>query len=494
MPLRTREPGPKDIGYLKYLARKYSFADGLMFAALRELEIYYLLHTPLDHRFVQEMGFNGRRGQRVHARFDGVPETAVCPYPVSFRDYLELEMVRNTDVYVQLPGLEVPEHTTVFKSDNRRATNRCARDVRLGSDEVYVWVRDLLLHGISPYSLSSALSRAGYKVSKDSGVITRAIHEIHSSLLTPGGKGELQRIMAETPMLGQSARSPLVRTEERIITPPTSLRGYHSKTDGFISFTGLDGKHYNYAYKCVTNITEFFNIFEISYFKYLYETYADHGAILDYIALYTPRAGFAGITPLLNGTHINTEMWKRTTGTNNCPYPIPFEAVHDHTTGTIYTPAELTTLHGVEVTNVETITTDTPQPEPTAADNIQQAPTNKPQEQPTPKPENTTAQPQEEEETEEPLVLTIPAPTPGTLAEAINKTSDTTIPVFLSRIAGTDDITTRPVEEVLHLAGLTLTDVLKSTGIVTHLAKGTVSELARSAGVEEMDVIMSGLT
>ena len=355
MPLRTREPGPKDIGYLKYLARRYNFADGLMFAALRELEIYYLLHTPLDHRFVQEMGFNGRRGQRVHARFDGVPETAVCPYPVSFRDYLEFEMVRNTDVYVQLPGLEVPEHMTVFKSDNRRATNRAPRDVRLESDEVYVWVRDLLLHGISPYSLSYALSRAGYKVSKDSGVITRAIHEIHSSLLTPGGKAELQRIMAETPMLGQSSRSPLVRTEERIITPPTSLRGYHSKTDGFISFTGLDGKHYNHAYKCVTNITEFFNIFEISYFKYLYETYADHGAILDYIALYTPRAGFAGITPLLNGTHINTEMWKRTTGTNNCPYPIPFEAVYNTEKRRILT-------HEKAQNNTNPVTTPEPAP------------------------------------------------------------------------------------------------------------------------------------
>lgn len=207
MPLRTREPGAKDIGYLKYLARRYNFADGLMFAALRELEIYYLLHTPLDHRFVQEMGFNGRRGQRVHARFDGVPETAVCPYDLSFRDYLEFEMVRNTDVYVQLQGLDTAEHTTVFKSDNRRATKRCARDVRLESDEAYVWVRDLLLHGISPYSVSYALTRAGYKVSKDSGVITRAVHEIHSSLMTPGGKGELQRIMAETPMLGQSSRS-----------------------------------------------------------------------------------------------------------------------------------------------------------------------------------------------------------------------------------------------------------------------------------------------
>ena len=385
MPLRTREPGPKDIGYLKYLARRYNFADGLMFAALRELEIYYLLHTPLDHRFVQEMGFNGRRGQRVHARFDGVPETAVCPYPVSFRDYLELEMVRNTDVYVQLPGLDVPEHTTVFKSDNRRATNRVPRDVRLESDEAYVWVRDLLLHGISPYSLSYALSRAGYKVSKDSGVITRAIHEIHSSLMTPGGKGELCRIMAETPMLGQSSRSPLVRTEERIITPPTSLRGYHSKTDGFISFTGLDGKHYNYAYKCVTNITEFFNIFEISYFKYLYETYADHGAILDYIALYTPRAGFAGITPLLNGTHINTEMWQRTTDTTNCPYPIPFEAVYNTKKRRI-------------LTHEKVQNNPNPEPAPTTASTVttthgpatltEQAPTNKPTPA-TPKPQET---------------------------------------------------------------------------------------------------------
>ena len=343
MPLRTREPGPKDIGYLKYLARRYNFADGLMFAALRELEIYYLLHTPLDHRFVQEMGFNGRRGQRVHARFDGVPETAVCPYELSFRDYLEYEMVRNTDVYVQLPGLDTAEHTTVFKSDNRRATKRCARDVRLESDEAYVWVRDLLLHGISPYSVSSALTRAGYKVSKDSGVITRAIHEIHSSLITPGGKAELQRIMTETPTLGKTPRSPLVRPEERIITPPTSLRGIPGET---ISFTGLDGKHYNYAYKCVTNITEFFNIFEISYFKYLYETYADHGAILDYIALYTPRAGFAGITPLLNGTHINTEMWKRTTGTNNCPSLIPFEAVYNTEKRRILTHKQLQSTTG----------------------------------------------------------------------------------------------------------------------------------------------------
>jgi hypothetical protein len=363
MPLRTREPGAKDIGYLKYLARRYNFADGLMFAALRELEIYYLLHTPLDHRFVQEMGFNGRRGQRVPARFDAVPETAVCPYPVSFRDYLELEMVRNTDVYVQLPGLDVPEHTTVFKSDNRRATKRCARDVRLGSDEVYVWVRDLLLHGISPYSLSYALSRAGYKVSKDSGVITRAIHEIHSSLMTPGGKAELQRIMAETPMLGQSARSPLVRPEERIITPPSSLRGIPGET---ISFTGYDGKHYNYAYKCVTNITEFFNIFEISYFKYLYETYADHGAILDYIALYTPRAGFAGITPLLNGTHINTEMWQRTTGTNNCPYPIPFEAVYNTKKRRILT-------HEKAQNNTTPVTT--PEPAPASLPTPELAPT-----------------------------------------------------------------------------------------------------------------------
>ena len=363
MPLRTREPGPKDIGYLKYLARRYNFADGLMFAALRELEIYYLLHTDLDHRFVQEMGFNGRRGQRVPARFDAVPETAVCPYQLSFRDYLEFEMVRNTDVYVQLPGLDVPEHTTVFKSDNRRATKRCARDVRLGSDEVYVWVRDLLLHGISPYSVSYALSRAGYKVSKDSGVITRAIHEIHSSLLTPGGKAELQRIMAETPTLGKAPRSPLVRPEERIITPPSSLRGIPGET---ISFTGYDGKHYNYAYKCVTNITEFFNIFEISYFKYLYETYADHGAILDYIALYTPRAGFAGITPLLNGTHINTEMWKRTTGTNNCPYLIPFEAVYNTEKRRILT-------HEKAQNNTTPVTT--PEPAPASLPTPELAPT-----------------------------------------------------------------------------------------------------------------------
>lgn len=469
-------------GYFLHLVNKYCSDEETLRDALGELNFYYEFYTPQPGYIVREWKPNVKLAQQ-----EGVEPTTDCPYDYSFEDYIkdgrtQSPLLLKSGLLEGAPQDETLAQASVFIDGFVRSSKHLK-----SSQTVKNWFYRMLLRGVTVEDVQELVDNGTqmHLPRKDEdGFTARSFAEQY---LTVAGRDKL-RELAEIGDWVEAYRTPFA-----LLGTQVPARARYNLTDELtIKFTGFDGNQYthhtwlNFAAKA--DLTHD----ERAYITWIWDTHGPSKAFR-YLALYSPRTVLNGLSPVAQ----RSGKFEKTPGLTTapeCPYLIPFEAVHDHTTGTIYTPAELTTLHGVEVTNVETITTDTPQPEPTADNNIQQAPTNKPQEQPTPKPENTTAPPQEEEETEEPLVLTIPAPAPGNLAEAISKTSDTAIPVFLSRIAGTDDITSKPVEEVLHLAGLTLTDVLKSTGIVTHLAKGTVSELARSAGVEEMDVIMSGLT
>ena len=420
------------------------------------------------------------------AQQEGVEPTSECPYDYSFEDYIKDGRVQSplllkSGLLDGAPQDETLAQASVFIDGFVRSSKHLK-----SSQTVKNWFYRMLLRGVTVEDVQELVDNGTqmHLPRKDEDGFTAT--SFAEQYLTVAGREKL-RTLAEIDDWVEAYRTPFA-----LLGTQVPARARYNLTDELtLKFTGFDGNEYthhtwlNFAAKA--DLTHD----ERAYITWIWDTHGPSKAFR-YLALYSPRTVLNGLSPVAQRSGKFEKIPGLTTAPD-CPYPIPFEAVHDHTTGTIYTPAELTALHGVEVTNVETVTTDTPQPEPTAADNSQQAHTNKPQEQPTPKPENTTAPPQEEE-TEEPLVLTIPAPAPGNLSEALNKTSDTTIHTFLSRITGTNNITTRPVEEVLKLAGTTLTDVLKTTGITTRLAQGTVSELARSAGVEEMDVIMSGLT
>lgn len=468
-------------GYFLHLVNKYCSDEDTLRDALGELNFYYEFYTPQPGYIVREWKPNVKLAQQ-----EGVEPTTDCPYDYSFEDYIkdgrtQSPLLLKSGLLDGAPQDETLAQASVFIDGFVRSSKHLK-----SSQTVKNWFYRMLLRGVTVEDVQELVDNGTqmHLPRKDEDGFTAT--SFAEQYLTVDGRNKL-RELAEIDDWVEAYRTPFA-----LLGTQVPARARYNLTDKLtINFTGFDGNEYthhtwlNFAAKA--DLTHD----ERAYITWIWDTHGPSKAFR-YLALYSPRTVLNGLSPVAQRSGKFEKVTGLTTAPD-CPYLIPFEAVHDHTTGTIYTPAELTALHGVEVTNVETVTTDTPQPEPTAADNSQQAHTNKPQEQPTPKPENTTAPPQEEE-TEEPLVLTIPAPAPGNLSEALNKTSDTTIHTFLSRITGTNDITTRPVEEVLKLAGTTLTDVLKTTGITTRLAQGTVSELARSAGVEEMDVIMSGLT
>lgn len=469
-------------GYFLHLVNKYCSDEDTLRDALGELNFYYEFYTPQPGYIVREWKPNVKLAQQ-----EGVEPTTDCPYDYSFEDYVkdgrtQSPLLLKSGLLEDAPQDETLAQASVFIDGFVRSSKHLK-----SSQTVKNWFYRMLLRGVTVEDVQELVDNGTqmHLPRKDEdGFTAKSFAEQY---LTAAGRDKL-RTLAEIDDWVEAYRTPFALLGTQV---PARAR-YNLADELTISFTGFDGNQYthhtwlNFAAKA--DLTHD----ERAYITWIWDTHGPSKAFR-YLALYSPRTVLNGLSPVAQRSGKFEKIPGLTTAPD-CPYLIPFEAVHDHTTGTIYTPAELTALHSVEATNAETVTTDTPQPEPTTADNSQQTHTNKPQEQPTPKPENTTTPPQEEEETEEPLVLTIPAPAPGNLSEALNKTSDTTIHTFLSRITGTNDITTRPVEEVLKLAGTTLTDVLKTTGITTRLAQGTVSELARSAGVEEMDVIMSGLT
>lgn len=468
-------------GYFLHLVNKYCSDEDTLRDALGELNFYYEFYTPQPGYIVREWKPNVKLAQQ-----EGVEPTTDCPYDYSFEDYIkdgrtQSPLLLKSGLLEGAPQDETLAQASVFIDGFVRSSKHLK-----SSQTVKNWFYRMLLRGVTVEDVQELVDNGTqmHLPRKDEDGFTAT--SFAAQYLTVAGREKL-RTLAEIEDWVEAYRTPFALLGTQV---PARAR-YNLADELTIKFTGLDGNEYthhtwlNFAAKA--DLTHD----ERAYITWIWDTHGPSKAFR-YLALYSPRTVLNGLSPVAQRSGKFEKIPGLTTAPD-CPYLIPFEAVHDHTTGTIYTPAELAALHGVEVTNAETVTTDTPQPEPTTNDNSQQTHTNKPQEQPTPKPENTTAPPQGEE-TEEPLVLTIPAPAPGNLSEALNKTSDTTIHTFLSRITGTNDITTKPVEEVLKLAGTTLTDVLKTTGITTRLAQGTVSELARSAGVEEMDVIMSGLT
>lgn len=468
-------------GYFLHLIDTYCSDEDTLRDALGELNFYYEFYTPQPGYIVREWKPNVKLALQ-----EGVEPTSECPYDYSFEDYIKDGRVQSplllkSGLLDGAPQDETLAQASVFIDGFVRSSKNLK-----SSQTVKNWFYRMLLRGVTVEDVQELVDNGTqmHLPRKDEdGFTAKSFAEQY---LTVAGRDKL-RALAEINDWVEAYRTPFA-----LLGTQVPARARYNLTDELtLKFTGFDGNEYthhtwlNFAAKA--DLTHD----ERAYITWIWDTHGPSKAFR-YLALYSPRTVLNGLSPVAQRSGKFEKIPGLTTAPE-CPYLIPFEAVHDHTTGTILTPAELTTLHAVETTNTETVTTDTPATEePT---NSQQAPTSEPLEQPTPEPEEPTlTTTQEEEETEEPIVLTIPAPAPGNLSEALNKTSDTTIHTFLSRITGTNDITTKPVEEVLKLAGTTLTDVLKTTGITTRLAQGTVSELARSAGVEEMDVIMSGLT
>ena len=458
-------------GYFLHLVNKYCSDEDTLRDALGELNFYYEFYTPQPSYIVREWKPNVKLAQQ-----EGVEPTSECPYDYSFEDYIkdgriQSPLLLKSGLLDGAPQDETLTQASVFIDGFVRSSKHLK-----SSQTVKNWFYRMLLRGVTVEEVQELVDNGTqmHLPRKDEdGFTAKSFAEQY---LTVAGRDKL-RTLAEIDDWVEAYRTPFA-----LLGTQVPARARYNLTDKLtINFTGFDGNEYthhtwlNFAAKA--DLTHD----ERAYITWIWDTHGPSKAFR-YLALYSPRTVLNGLSPVAQRSGKFEKVPGLTTAPD-CPYLIPFEAVHDHTTGTVLTPTELTTTGTPEEDKVE----PTPETTNTATnENTTEAP--EPTEE-KPEPASTP-----EPETEEPLVLTIPAPAPGNLSEALNKTSDTTIHTFLSRITGTNDITTKPVEEVLKLAGTTLTDVLKTTGITTRLANGTVSELARSAGVEEMDVIMSGLT
>lgn len=458
-------------GYFLHLVNKYCSDEDTLRDALGELNFYYEFYTPQPGYIVREWKPNVKLAQQ-----EGVEPTTDCPYDYSFEDYIkdgrtQSPLLLKSGLLDGAPQDETLAQASVFIDGFVRSSKHLK-----SSQTVKNWFYRMLLRGVTVEDVQELVDNGTqmHLPRKDEDGFTAT--SFAAQYLTVAGRDKL-RTLAEIDDWVEAYRTPFALLGTQV---PARAR-YNLADELTLKFTGFDGNEYthhtwlNFAAKA--DLTHD----ERAYITWIWDTHGPSKAFR-YLALYSPRTVLNGLSPVAQRSGKFEKIPGLTTAPE-CPYLIPFEAVHDHTTGTILTPAELTNTGTPEEGKVE------PTPETT------NPPTN---ENTTEAPEPTEEKPEPastpEPETEEPLVLTIPAPATGNLSEALNKTSDTTIHTFLSRITGTNDITTKPVEEVLQLAGTTLTDVLKTTGITTRLANGTVSELARSAGVEEMDVIMSGLT
>lgn len=457
-------------GYFLHLVNKYCSDEDTLRDALGELNFYYEFYTPQPGYIVREWKPNVKLAQQ-----EGVEPTTDCPYDYSFEDYIkdgrtQSPLLLKSGLLEGAPQDETLAQASVFIDGFVRSSKHLK-----SSQTVKNWFYRMLLRGVTVEDVQELVDNGTqmHLPRKDEDGFTAT--SFAEQYLTVAGRDKL-RTLAEIDDWVEAYRTPFALLGTQV---PARAR-YNLADELTIKFTGFDGNEYthhtwlNFAAKA--DLTHD----ERVYITWIWDTHGPSKAFR-YLALYSPRTVLNGLSPVAQRSGKFEKVPGLTTAPD-CPYLIPFEAVHDHTTGTVLTPAELTNTGTPEEDKVE----PTPETTNTATnENTTEAP--EPTEE-KPEPASTP-----EPETEEPLVLTIPAPAPGNLSEALNKTSDTTIHTFLSRITGTNDITTRPVEEVLQLAGTTLTDVLKTTGITTRLANGTVSELARSAGVEEMDVIMSGL-
>lgn len=397
-------------GYFLHLIDTYCSDEDTLRDALGELTFYYEFYTPQPSYIVREWKPNVKLAQQ-----EGVEPTSECPYDYSFEDYVKDGRVQSplllkSGLLDGAPQDETLAQASVFIDGFVRSSKHLK-----SSQTVKNWFYRMLLRGVTVEEVQELVDNGTqmHLPRKDEDGFTAT--SFAEQYLTVDGRNKL-RELAEIDDWVEAYRTPFA-----LLGTQVPARARYNLTDKLTI---------NFAAKA--DLTHD----ERAYITWIWDTHGPSKAFR-YLALYSPRTVLNGLSPVAQRSGKFEKVPGLTTAPD-CPYLIPFEAVHDHTTGTVLTPAELTN-------------TGTPR-----------------------RGQGRTH--------------------PGNLSEALNKTSDTTIHTFLSRITGTNDITTKPVEEVLKLAGTTLTDVLKTTGITTRLAQGTVSELARSAGVEEMDVIMSGLT
>ena len=298
--------------YLAYLLKTYREPNPNAFT--NNILTYYLLYTPRSIVSVYRKCKKMWNPDVLKLK----PASANCPYGGSFEEYY----ANNSAKVPTVSGgtlISEPEYASEDGSLNLNAFK--PQWAEYTDEEKTTTIRDLALHGVTRDDLTTILTNAGETPRSIRRIFSRVGAELNT-LNTPEGVKNLPAVISSINTTGNPYQ-----------TYAASGAPHH------VTFTGLDGKTYTH-YPWLTNNLTGSTPAERAYLHHLNLTH-EPNTLARYLALYTTRGGLASFHGTFGNGGTDPKTKWNTDPSEECPYPIPFEAVYDEERQLFLYPSKL---------------------------------------------------------------------------------------------------------------------------------------------------------
>ena len=286
--------------YLAYLLKTYREPNPNAFT--NNILTYYLLYTPRSIVSVY------RKCKKMWSPdvLKLKPASANCPYGGSFEEYYANNSAKVPTVS---GGTLIPEPEYASEDGSLNLNAFKPQWAEYTDEEKTTTIRDLALHGVTRDDLTTILTNAGETSRSIRRIFSRVGAELNT-LNTPEGVKNLPAVISSINTTGNPYQ-----------TYAASGAPHH------VTFTGLDGKTYTH-YPWLTNNLTGSTPAERAYLHHLNLTH-EPNTLARYLALYTTRGGLASFHGTFGNGGTDPKTKWNTDPSEECPYPIPFEAVYD---------------------------------------------------------------------------------------------------------------------------------------------------------------------
>ena len=343
--------------YLAYLLKTYREPNPNAFT--NNILTYYLLYTPRSIVSVYRKCKKMWNPDVLKLK----PASANCPYGGSFEEYYANNSAKVPTVsggtLISEPGYASEDgslNLNAFKPQWAEYTD----------EEKTTTIRDLALHGVTRDDLTTILTNAGETPRSIRRIFSRVGAELNT-LNTPEGVKNLPAVISSINTTGNPYQTYAASGAPHQVT-----------------FTGLDGKTYTH-YPWLTNNLTGSTPAERAYLHHLNLTH-EPNTLARYLALYTTRGGLASFHGTFGNGGTDPKTKWNTDPSEECPYPIPFEAVYDEEHQLFLYPSKLP------------VTTEPEEPAPAEEETIEVEPA--PTQEQAPTEDGTEPEPVEAEELE----------------------------------------------------------------------------------------------
>ena len=343
--------------YLAYLLKTYREPNPNAFT--NNILTYYLLYTPRSIVSVYRKCKKMWSPDVLMLK----PASANCPYSGSFEEYYANNSAKVPTVS---GGTLIPEPGYASEDGSLNLNAFKPQWAEYTDEDKVATIRDLALHGVTRDDLTTILTNAG-ETSRSIRRIFSGVGAELNTLNTPEGVKSLPEVISS------------------INTTDNPYQAYAaSGAPHHVTFTGLDGKTYTH-YPWLTNNLTGSTPAERAYLHHLNLTH-EPNILARYLALYTTRGGLASFHGTFGNGGTDPKTKWNTDPSEECPYPIPFEAVYDEEHQLFLYPSKLT------------VTTEPEEPAPTEEETIEVEPA--PNQEQAPTENGTEPEPVEAEELE----------------------------------------------------------------------------------------------